>query len=155
MNYIIHVVDETSFYREKDDIFGRETIRDEEERSLGDTMVSDAFYLSSTESTDPIDAVISTANIIKIEDSDGEQVSLSEIIAKSKGKEEDEEYMNILRVTSTSDYYDQATSALFSHFFFLTKQDDEGTYYECHRVSFFAIEEGKIMKVIEKDSEDV
>lgn len=155
MNFIIHITDETSYYRESNGIFGKEKIKDEKEEIVGETLLSDAFYLSCVNSKDPIDAVIECANIVEMEDETGKISTLASIIGESKQKEKDEEYTNILRAISPLESYEQTTSSVFSHHFFLTKEDDDGIYYEYHRVFFYSIEEGKIMKVVDKENDEV
>ena len=144
MEYIIHVIDESSQHKKNEENGNFEIIKGKSENNeIGDIVRSDAFYL--IDDKNPIDAIISLSNIILIKDFENNEIQLSKILSQTGNENssiEDDDFTPI--ATSSLEIVDNNNSELTK----ITCQIKKGTndqWIEFHNISFFAIPREKII----------
>lgn len=161
VNYLVHVIDEISNHKkDKDGIFKIFESEDDQGNKIH-VLRTDAFYTLEAEKS--IEAVAMLTKLIKIEDEQNCQSSLSEIILKNKksknkiednskrkieDNEDDENESDNIEINSSHYNYDHATT---SDLMFVSckikRKEKEDEWIEYHKISFYVIEENKIMQI--------
>lgn len=131
--YLIHFIDEIKNFDNKFELL---TLKDQgQEFNL---VKNDAFYIIQSDS--PTDAIINIANLIEVLDSDGLSITLSQAIVNCS--QEMEQNFNSLLIRHEEGF----SKAKFISFY-INRQDEQEEWIEYHQISFFIIEEGKIIKL--------
>lgn len=152
--FIVHVIDEASQYEHMEDIDDKNGFKivkgSSQKGDEGDIVRSDAFYL--VESDSPEDAIVVTANMIRVKGSDGALHSISEEFSRTRSELENSSLEDDNFVILKKDNYEYV-DRMFSNYVALYCQiphQDQGTgeeWVEHHSVHFHVTPQEKIIVV--------
>lgn len=150
MEYLIHVVDESSQHKKiTEESQDFQIIEGQSENGeVGSIVKSDAFYLIADES--PIDAVISVANIIMVKDTDNKPIPLSSLLSQSKlasenSSTEDDTFLPLK--TTNLEIAENTNSELIKASCQIKRINNEETWIELHNICFYVVPREKIVFV--------
>lgn len=149
MRFLVHVVEETSIHKK---INGQYQIQECEvdEKSTAHILLGDSFYVIEAE--EPVEAVIEIANVIRVEDEDGDRVKLGLLLKRQKEVEESNKEVKD-RLSSFLNQYiieDQTKSNLYSSTYQIDREIGDEQFVELHKVFFYVTKENDVMQVMEK-----
>ena len=147
MEFIVHVIDEASQHRKKEDLGHFELLRGESEKGdSGDIIRSDHFYLIEEENA--VDAVIAIANLIRVQGFNGEPVPISEMFMKTKTQTENvsiDDDSFISPQTSNLSVSNNTSSTLTKTSFQIERMGEEDKWIELHDVYFYVMPRENIL----------
>ncbi len=150
MEYIIHVIDESSQHKKiEQDSQELQIVQGQAENGeFGDIIRSDAFYLVSD--TTPIDAVITLSNIIKIKDAQNQITSLSSILSNSSKDNENSSIDEDTFIPIKIDNFviaENTNSELIKTSCQIKRETNEDSWIEFHNIYFYVIQREKVIFV--------
>lgn len=157
MRFLVHVIEEMSIHKKVGDVFEIQECKILAQDSSGESdknefniLTSDSFYI--VEAPEPVDAVIEVANIIRVEDEDGDRTKLAFLLKKQKEKEENNPEI-CDRLSGYTEKYSkklESKSSLISPFYEIEKMEDGELSIELHCFFFYVSKETDIMQILEK-----
>lgn len=155
MEYIIHVIDETSQYKKTKEGYKLEESMTEDEKKYGHAIRYDSSYHIDAEGH--TEAVIEVANAIRIKDSEGNIVPLTKVLMETRDQKEKQfEEVKLHNV----EIVDNTNSKLLRSVCRIPLKDqpqkEEETaeeYVELHEIYFYAIPLNKIIHLEKSEPE--
>ena len=149
MRFFIHVIDDASLHQKTENGEYEMVPGEDLEGSPCHIQRSDAFYI--TEADNYIDAVTKIANNIRIKNSDGENILLSESFTQTAKTFNVMDFGNVDNRSTIDDIRAKISTNAYSQSFMASCQipmkKDEEKWIELHKVYFFVVEENKVMEV--------
>ena len=146
MQYIIHVIDSSSNYEKNEKKFFQISLGNTNKNEPCHILQSDAFYKIESESI--VKAVEELTRIIRIENSDGEKIFLSEALKDTKEKQENTDLDSYLIIEQDIKKSNNPYFVVIELPCQIENQIGEERWIEYHKIQFFVVEESKIMEIV-------
>jgi hypothetical protein len=148
IKYLVHVIDSASIFENLDNQWKLIESKDQD-NNVCEILLSDAFY--SIEASDIMDVLTNLSNIIKVKTTD-QEITLAESLLNTKNKLKIFDFESKNEPTSLLSSSDiKKVVNPYSKYFCASCQikidDNTSSYYELHEISFYIVEENKIMDI--------
>jgi hypothetical protein len=154
MEYLVHVIDNSSQHSQKENFGGHEIVEGKSENGfVGEVVRSSQMYL--VEEDEAIDTVVTISGIIRIKDSNDEIVFLSEMFQRESSRYDSSSMDSdsfISPQTSNLEVVENSKTEVIKTSFSIERSNGEEKWIELHEFQFYITPRDEIIYIkAEKD----